>query len=169
MKGPLFTLLLIWSLATPSLALQPGDPAPPFFLRDSNGSPFFLSEQVEPTKRGDIKGLVLNFFASHCKPCRSELPILNSLVTEFKNKGIKLVIIGYREDFDRILPMLEELKVDQPLVLSDHYGKIGDRYGVRFLPTTFFIGSDGKVKEMIRGELPHFEKVLKGKVQQLFK
>jgi thiol-disulfide isomerase/thioredoxin len=163
----LLFLVTILTIATPSSALQPGDPAPPFFLRTSDGSPFFLSDQVGPSKKGDAKGLVLNFFAPHCKPCWHELPILNSLAEEFKKKGIRIVIIGYREDFDRILEMLEELKVDQPIILSDPYGKVGGKYQVRFLPTTVLIGSDGRIKEIIRGELPGFRETLWQKVNAL--
>ncbi len=41
--------------------------------------------------------------------------------------------------------MLEDLKVNKPLILSDPYGKAGKEYGVYGLPMTVFIGADGKV------------------------
>jgi hypothetical protein len=35
----------------------------------------------------------------------------------------------------------------------DRYGTVGDEYQVRFLPTTFFIGAEGRVKDIIFGEI----------------
>jgi len=145
------------------------DPAPPFSLRDSNGGNFFFSDYIGPKKKQQVKGIILSFFASYCEPCRHELPVLNSLVDEFEKKGIKVVIVGSKEDFDKISAMLDELKVDKPIILSDTYGKTGQKYGVTGLPMTFFIGADGKVKDMIRGELPNIEKALREKAGKLLK
>ena len=70
------------------------------------------------------------------------------------------MIVGYGEDFDKINEMLSKIKVDKPIILSDVYSRIG-AYGVNGLPHTVFIGSDGKVKDIIRGELPNIEKVIR--------
>ncbi len=155
-------------MATHSFALSINDPAPLFSLRDSNNKYFHLSDYVHPSKKG-VKGIILNFFASYCKPCKNELPVLNSLVDEFGKKGIKIVIVGYGEDFDKINEMLNEIKVDKPIILSDVYSRIGAKYGVNGLPHTVFIGSDGKVKDIIRGELPNIEKVIREKAGELLK
>jgi len=114
-----------------------------------------------------VKGIIINFFASYCKPCRHELPVLNSLVEELKKKGIEVVIIGFDEDFDHVLRLLDEIGVDKPIILADMYGKVGEKYGVRYLPTTFFLDADGRVKYIIRGELPDFEKVIRQQVEKL--
>ena len=94
---------------------------------------------------------------------------MNSLVDEFGKKGIKIVIVGYGEDFDKINEMLSEIKVDKPIILSDVYSRIGAKYGVNRLPHTVLIGSDGKVKDIIRGELPNIEKVIREKAGKLLK
>lgn len=163
MKKFMFPVFFVFLFASSSLALNINDPAPPFSLRDIDGGIFYLSEHVSRSK----KGVILNFFAYHCKPCRNELPVLNRLVDEFKGMGITVVIIGWKDDFDKIEKMLGELKVDRPIVLSDKYGKVGDKYGVRGLPLTIFIGSDGKVKDIVRGELPEIEKVFRDKAGKL--
>lgn len=155
-------------MAAPSLALNINDPAPLFSLRDGNNKYFYLSDYVTPSKKG-VKGIILNFFASYCKPCKNELPVLNSLVDEFEKKGIKIVIVGYGEDFDKIKEMLNEIKVDKPIILSDVYSRIGAKYGVNGLPHTVIIGSDGKVKDIIRGELPEMEKNLRKRVNRALK
>ncbi|MDP3110827.1 MAG: TlpA disulfide reductase family protein [Thermodesulfovibrionales bacterium] len=167
-----------------AFALSINDPAPLFSLRDSNNKYFHLSNYVNPSKEnhpsqsplakggskgGAVKGIILNFFASYCKPCKNELPVLNSLVDEFEKKGIKIVIVGYGEDFDKINEMLSKIKVDKPIILSDVYSRIGAKYGVNGLPHTVFIGSDGKIKDIIKGELPDIEKVLREKTGKLLK
>jgi len=150
-----------------SFALSANDASPPITLRDSSGTYFYLSDYIGPSAKKPVKGLIVNFFASTCDPCRKELPALNSLVDEFKQKNIKVVIIGYKEGFDAFMGMLEDLKVNKPVILSDPYGKAGKEYGVYGLPMTVFIGADGKVKEVVRGELTG--KALKGKAAKFFK
>lgn len=168
MKTIILSICLLFLTASMSFALNINDPAPLFSLRDGNNKYFHLSDYVTPSKKG-VKGIILNFFASYCKPCKNELPVLNSLVDEFEKKGIKIVIVGYGEDFDRIKEMLSGIKVDKPIILSDVYSRIGAKYGVNGLPHTVFIGSDGKVKDIIRGELPNIEKVLREKAGKMLK
>ena len=162
-----FLLFAIFCTAEPSFALSANDAAPPIALRDSSGTYFYLSDYIGPSSKKPAKGIIVNFFASTCDPCRKELPALNSLVDEFALKNIKVVIIGYKEGFDAFMGMLEDLKVNKPVTLSDPYGKAGKEYGVYGLPVTVFIGADGKVKEIVRGELTG--KALKEKAAKLFK
>lgn len=151
----------------PSFALSVNDAAPPIALRDSSGKYFYLSDYTGPSARKPVKGVIVNFFASTCDPCKKELPALNSLVDEFAQKNIKVVIIGYKEGFDGFMGMLENLKVEKPVILSDPYGKAGKEYGVYGLPMTIFIGADGKVKDVVRGELAG--KALKEKAAKFIK
>jgi len=61
--------------------------------------------------------------------------------------------VDVKETNTVIIELLRELNVDQPVVLGDRDGKVGDTYGVRFLPTTYFIGADGKIRDVIFGEI----------------
>lgn len=158
---------VVFFTAKASFALSANDAAPPITLRNSSGTYFYLSDYIGPSAKKPVKGIIVNFFASTCDPCRKELPALNSLVDEFAKKNIKVVIIGYKEGFDAFMGMLEDLKVNKPVTLSDPYGKAGKEYGVYGLPVTVFIGADGKVKEIVRGELTG--KALKEKAAKFFK
>jgi thiol-disulfide isomerase/thioredoxin len=144
-------VLMLFFTPQASAALKLNDPAPLFSLPDVTGRKFSLQEVVGAgsTKKGN--GVIVSFFASWCGPCRLELPILNSLVNELRSKGITVVLIDFKESIDTIKALLKELQVDQPVVLSDIDGKTGEKYELRFLPTTFFIGADGKLKEVIYG------------------
>ncbi len=149
-----FTASVVFLLASPvCAALKPNDAAPTFSLRDLEGRDFYLSDVIWPKSKEKINGVILSFFASWCVACRKELPIINSLVDEFNSKGIKVVIVDVKEDIDAVGELLNELKVHKPVVLSDRYGKTAEKYQVRALPMTFFIGADGKVKHIIFGEI----------------
>ena len=150
----LITVLFLILLASPvGAALKLNDTAPTFSLSDREGKDFYLSEYVGASRKEVGNGIILSFFASWCAVCRNELPLINSLVDELRGKGITVVIVDVKEDADIIGALLAELKVDKPVVLSDRYGKTSEKYQVRFLPTTFFIGADGKVKDIIFGEI----------------
>jgi thiol-disulfide isomerase/thioredoxin len=168
MKKIIMATLLQFLLVSSAFALKVNDLAPIFSLRDVEQKDFYLGDLVGATKKEKSNGVILSFFASWCVPCRNELPLLNSLVNELKDKGIRIVIVGFKEDFDAIRSLLAELKVDKPVVLCDQHGKVGEKYGVRFLPTTFFIGSDGRIKDVIFGEIKD-EKELREKAGKLLK
>jgi hypothetical protein len=72
-------------------------------------------------------------------------------VGELRSKEITVVLINVKENLDTIKALLKELQVDQPVVLRDADGKTGKQYELRFLPTTFFVGADGKLKDVIYG------------------
>ena len=169
MNKYIITLLLSFLFASSAAAaLKLNDTAPIFSLRDIEGNDFYLSQYVGASKKEKGNGLILSFFASWCVACRNELPLINSHVDELRDKGIKVVIIDLKEDFDTIGALLEELKVDKPVVLSDRYGKVSEKYQVRFLPTTFFIGADGQVKDIIFGEMKD-QRELKTAAEKLLK
>lgn len=142
-------------------ALKTNDPAPIFSLRDVEGKDFNLSDYVGAARKVSGNGIIVSFFASWCVGCRNELPLINSVVDELKGKGIKVVIVDVKEEFNTIDSFLTGLKVDKPIVLSDLHGKIAELYGVRFLPVTFFIGADGTVKHIIFGEIDDAKEVRK--------
>ncbi len=146
-------LLMLLLTHPASAALKVNDDAPAFSLPDGAGKDFNLLEVVRAAHQEKVNGVIINFFASWCVPCRQELPLINSLVDELKGKGIKVVLIGVKEDFATINALLSELRVDKPVVLSDRHGTVSEMYQIRFYPTTFFIGADGKIKGTIFGEI----------------
>ncbi len=164
----LCAILVQFLFVSSAFALKLDDPAPPFSLKDSEGKNFDLGDVVGAAKKENSNGVILSFFASWCIACRNELPLLDSLTDELKGEGIKIVIIGLKENYDTIGSLLAELKVRMPIVLSDRDGKVGQKYGVRYLPTTFFVGSDGRVKEIVLGEIKN-ESELREKAKKISK
>jgi peroxiredoxin len=148
-------LLLLVMLLCSSLsfaALRTNEEAPAFSLPNLDGKEFVLSDVLQGG-RGASGGVVLSFFASWCRPCRTELPILNGLSNELQAKGVAVVIVDLKENTAVIRSFVENYKLDRVTVLSDREGKTAAKYQVRFLPVTFCIGVDGRIKDMIYGEV----------------
>jgi peroxiredoxin len=147
-------LCMMFLVSSPTYAaLRITDVAPAFSLSDLNGGTFMLRDALQGGRRANSGGVVLSFFATWCGPCRKELPILNDLAADLQAKGVSVIIVDMKEDIAVIRRFVERLKLDKVTVLSDRDGKTAAQYQVRFLPTTFCIGADGKVRDMIYGEV----------------
>ena len=87
--------------------------------------------------------VVLNFWASWCLECRSEMLGLERLQREFSARGLAVIGVNARERREAVGRYCKELGLTFPLVV-DPDGKIGGLYGVLGLPTTFVVGRDGR-------------------------
>lgn len=94
----------------------------------------------------DLRGQVifLNFWATWCVPCRAEMPAMEKLYREFKDKGLIILALNYREGPEQIKPFVDELQLTFPILL-DRDGKVSDRYKVFGLPTSHLLGRRGEV------------------------
>ncbi|HEX9819440.1 MAG TPA: TlpA disulfide reductase family protein [Methylomirabilota bacterium] len=91
--------------------------------------------------RGTV--VVLNFWASWCQECRSEMATLERLQRQFSSRGLAIIGVNARESKEAVGRYATELGLTFPLVL-DPDGKINALYGVIGLPTTFVVGRDGR-------------------------
>jgi len=121
--------------------------APTFFARTLENKKFYLSEEL---KKG--KPIVLNFFATWCGPCRKEMPVLDSISTEFPHISFYLVNVSgleqggvkLKEDPVKVKEMVESLEVDLPVIM-DKYGSTAEKYDALNLPKLVVIDQDGKL------------------------
>jgi len=109
--------------------------APGFTLKNLNG---------EEVKLEDFKGKVvfLNFWATWCPPCRLEMPSMEKLYTEFKDKDFAMLAIDLQETTKKVRAFKQELKLSFP-ILMDPDGAIGSNYGIMSLPTTYLVDREG--------------------------
>src|SRR5512134_3229565 len=113
-----------------------GAKAQEFNFKDMQGSEHRLSGY-----RG--KWVLVNFWATWCPPCLSEMPDLVSLHNEHKDKD--LVVIGVALDSTRasVMEFVEKLDVTYPIVFGNY--KIAEQIGnVEALPTTYLFDPTGK-------------------------
>ena len=89
------------------------------------------------------KVVVLNFWATWCQECRSEMPAFQQLHREFSGQGLAVIGINAREETTTIRDYAKELGLTFPVIV-DPKGTINAAYGVIGLPTTFLIGRNGR-------------------------
>ncbi|TET67601.1 MAG: TlpA family protein disulfide reductase [Candidatus Aminicenantes bacterium] len=98
----------------------------------------------------DLKGkaVVLNFWFIGCAPCRVEIPGLNNLTEEFKEKDV--VFIAFALDKEKNLKsFLQETPFKYQIV--PNAGKIADQFRVRAYPTHIIINKEGRVEFRLMG------------------
>ena len=87
--------------------------------------------------------ILVNFFATWCKPCRDE----HVYIKRFANKkGLKVIGINYRDNPKKTIKWLKELGNPYKDILIDQNGKIAIDWGVYGIPETFVINSKGIIK-----------------------
>jgi len=96
--------------------------------------------------------VVVNFFATWCGPCRKELPAFQLLAERYADRDLTFLLVDMQEDPDAVAVFLSELRVTLPAVV-DSSGEVAKSYRVRGLPSTFFIGRDGVIRQAQLGEL----------------
>lgn len=139
-----------------------GKLAPEISLNDFSGQTVKLSDF-----RGKI--VILNFWASWCPPCKSEMPELDEAAREFAS-GTDAVLLtvnltdGSRETVDKARKYITDNKYSMT-VLLDTQGKAASAYSITSIPTTYVIDKQGVIINSIVG--PTTKNALKDYVNQL--
>jgi peroxiredoxin len=123
---------------------QVGKRAPAFTRRD-------LAGQIINLNSFRDKVVLLNFWATWCAPCQTEMPVFSAWQREYGSQGFQVIGISMDDDAGAARKLVEELKIAYPVAMGD--ARLGEQYGgVLGLPLTFLIGRDGKVLAQFQGE-----------------
>ena len=87
--------------------------------------------------------IIVNFFATWCKPCRDEHVFIQNFADE---KKIKIIGINYKDDPKKAVQWLKKLGNPYSNVAIDRKGEIAIDWGVYGIPETFLINSDAIIK-----------------------
>jgi cytochrome c biogenesis protein CcmG/thiol:disulfide interchange protein DsbE len=100
----------------------------------------------------DYKGkvVVLNFWASWCKPCTEELPLLEKTHKAIAASNALVLGANYQDVSDNALGFVHRFKLTYPS-LRDKDGEFADRYGSRAFPETFVVDRRGRIAAQRRG------------------
>lgn len=135
-------LLLLGILAQPLLSekpgpLLPGSAAPDFTLASYDGASYTLS-----SLRGNV--VVINFWASWCKPCAEEAALLEAVYQEYREQQVVFIGIAYSDLDADALAFLETHQISYPNG-PDEVSSMSAVYGVRGVPETFIIAPEGSL------------------------
>ncbi len=97
------------------------------------------------------KVLVLNFWASWCKPCVDEMPSLNEFSKRMAGEGVTVLGISVDHDEAKYKKFLKDANIAFQ-TFRDEKGDIAASYGTYKYPETYIIDKQGKVVEKIVGE-----------------
>ncbi len=142
--------------------LKKGDTPPDFELSTLDG---------DVVKLSDLKGkkVVLNFWASWCGPCKAEMPHMQKYYKKYKDTdNVEIVAVNLTTEERRGIKGVEEFIDTYGLTFPiplDKEGTVMDAYRIIPIPTTFMIGTDGKISQKIVG--PMDEKTLRDLVKNL--
>ncbi|MDR1218547.1 MAG: TlpA family protein disulfide reductase [Treponema sp.] len=102
-------------------------------------------------KLSGLKGNVvfLNFWATWCGPCRTEMPSMENLYQQFKNRPFVMLAIDLQEDQGDVSSFMRQMGLTFPVGIDD--GPISDMYGISAIPTTFIIDRNGYIIATIAG------------------
>ncbi|MEY4704943.1 MAG: Thiol-disulfide oxidoreductase [Nitrospirota bacterium] len=122
-----------------------GTQAEDFQLVDLSGKVQSLSQY-----RGKI--VLLNFWATWCKPCTTEMPAMQASLDKLQDKGFVVLAINELEDDAKVREHVKQNGHTFP-VLMDRANKVANQFGVFGLPVSVFIDENGIVQEYIKGGL----------------
>jgi len=124
---------------------QKGFKAPDFELTTLVGQSIHLA---------DLEGspVIINFWASWCPPCQSEMPEFEKFYQEYQEKGLTVLAVNStsQDELQAIYTFVANENLTFPILL-DNDGSVFNLYQIQALPTTFFIDKNGMIKQIVIG------------------
>ena len=98
------------------------------------------------------KGVVLNFWASWCDPCRDEAAMLEETWNREKDNGIVIVGLDYLDQEPAAKAYMAEFGITYPSG-PDLQSAAARRFGIKGVPETFFINPQGSITDIVIGPI----------------
>jgi len=130
----------VWSMGSrvPTVGMQAED----FSLPDLEGKSQSLSQY-----RGKI--VLVNFWATWCKSCTTEMPAMQTIYSKLRDKGFVILAVNELEEDAKVLEHIKQYGYTYP-VLMDRDNKVANQFGVFGLPVSVFIDQEGRVQEYVK-------------------
>ena len=149
-KHHLVATLILSVLARPALAQQPTirfvrnpDPAPAFKVNTIGGKPLSLADYKS-------KVILLNFWATWCGPCRSEIPDLVALQNRYKDQLQVIGLVVDDDDEDGVKKFAANFGINYPIAMATDELRM-EYGGIPALPTSFVLDGEGRVVQKHEG------------------
>jgi peroxiredoxin len=128
---------VVFGAERPASPVGEGHPAPDFTLRQLDGSEIALS-----SLRGRV--VLLNFWATWCKPCEEEMPAMERLHAKLGGPDFELLAVSVDEGDDEVRAFRDRLGLGFP-ILRDPEKQAATAYQTYRFPESWLIGRDGNV------------------------
>jgi thiol-disulfide isomerase/thioredoxin len=119
--------------------------APALELAGYDGQPYALEDQT-----GSV--VLVNFWASWCRPCVDEIPSLHRLAEKFEDSAFAIVTVNVGEDRARIARFLKQVPVELPL-LMDYDASTAKDWMIYVYPSSYLVDHQGKIRYAFLGAL----------------
>lgn len=126
-------------------APEVGRLAPDFTLVDLEGNQVTLSDF-----RG--KTVFVNFWATWCPACRAEMPDIEAVYQEYKDKGVVVIGVDILEPEDVVRQFVEQGGYNWAFVI-DTTGEVAADYNITAIPASFFIDREGVIQAVSIGAM----------------
>ncbi|MGH1366116.1 MAG: redoxin domain-containing protein [Calditrichia bacterium] len=133
-------------------------PAPDFAIETLDGATVSLKDFKN-------KLVLLDFWATWCKPCLEIMPELQQLQDTYSDKGFSVAGISIDEDKDsikKIKKFIKKLKVSYPIFYDAKQKPAWNMFNVKAIPALFLINGNGQVVAQWTGKVDH--KIIEAKV-----
>jgi len=121
------------------------------------GQPFPMSvlKQLENVRGEKVdfsnKTLLINFWATWCTPCRSEMPDLQRLVDSLDSERFAVIGISVDDDINLVREFLLQHKIRFPIFQDADLRLAADLLGIETYPDTFIVSPQGTITKRING------------------
>ena len=151
--------LLVWSFhrhRSPAPQVQ-FHPAPDFSLTDLTGQPITLA-----ANRGKV--VILDFWATWCEPCKTEIPHFVDMQNRYAGQGLQVIGVSMDDGEKPVRDFQQQFKMNYPVVMGT--AKLAESYGgILGLPITFVIDRQGRIYKRHVGQTE--PSVFEGEIRKL--
>ena len=150
---------LLAAAVGPALALSEGSRAPEIGLRDTRGRSVRMSQL-----RGKV--VLVDFWASWCRPCAEEMPVLERLHEKYGDDGLVIVGVNIDNEEANMKRFLRRTPVSFRVV-HDGAHRVADRYSPPRMPSSYLIDRRGVVRYVHAGFRSSDAREIEAHVKQL--